>query len=88
MPPSTLVRQNLTRHHPGASRAVSSFVHRGDSQCDLRGPGTAARFVLREQLSYGDSFMMFWEMIFRVILAYLRKIRGNHAVAPPVRLLQ
>jgi hypothetical protein len=48
-----------------------------------RGEGWSG-FVLREQLSYGDNFMMFWEMIFRVILAYLRKL----AVAPPARLLQ
>ena len=71
------VRQNLTRHHLVASRAVCTFVDRGDSQCDLRGPGAATRFVLREQLSYGDNFMMFWEMIFRVILAYLRKLASQ-----------
>ena len=80
------VRQNLTRHHLVASRAVCTFVDRGDSQCDLRGPGAATRFVLREQLSYGDNFMMFWEMIFRVILAYLRKLasqpRGRSASVP------
>jgi hypothetical protein len=67
--------------------AASSFVPRGDSECDLplETRGRPVKFVLLEHLSHGDNFMMFWEMIFRVILAYLRKLasqrRGRSAGA-------
>src|SRR5262249_23918083 len=63
------VRQDLTRDHPGATRAVSSEAR-----------GRQVRFVLWEQFSHGV-----WDMILRVILAYLRKLarqpRGRSAGA-------
>src|SRR5262249_29016561 len=73
-------RQDLTRDHPGAARAVSSFLHRGGCDLPLEARGRQVRFVLWKQFSHGV-----WEIIFRVILAYLRKLarqpRGRSAGA-------